>query len=421
MNKLLISLTLLTLPFSYCAAEDSALDRLGAAGVSGPAPAAVPAPEPVADRSAAPAARKEWTVMVFLNAKNDLERFGMQDFNEMERVGSTDQVSVVVEMGRMAGYDASDGDWTGVRRYYVTRDSDTRRITSRVVENMGSVNMGDADELRKFVAWAKQRYPANRYALVVWNHGSGWLRGNPAPYEGKGISYDDETGNNIDTPQLRRSIADAGGVDLLASDACLMQMAEVAYEVRGAAKYMVGSEETEPGAGYDYRKVLLPLTLLPSMSTANFGRVIVAAYWDNNKIGRTVATHSILDLSKATGLAQRMHAFARTAMASPDKAAIQAARNAAQRYAIGDNKDLRHFAQLVADRATDQNLKAAARSLVSFIDDELVVLNMTSIIPRSNSGGIAAYLPTGAVSPDFAALQLSQGTQWDEFLAWQAR
>ena len=428
MKTIFLTLSLLALLPQPPRAEDFGLDRLGAsafaeAGQGVPVPLEAVAAEDRAAAPAAPAAAKDWTVMVFLNAKNDLERFGLQDMNEMETVGSSGRVNVVVQMGRMAGYDSSDGNWTGVRRYYVTKDSDNTRIASRVVQDMGRLNMGDADELRKFIVWAKRQYPARRYALVVWNHGNGWLRGNPADYEGasKGISFDDETGNNIDTPQLRRALADAGGVDILASDACLMQMAEVAYEVRRAARFMVGSEETEPGAGYNYSRLLSPLVREPGMGAEAFGRVIVDAYWLGNLIGRGVATHSLLDLSKAGNLATRMDAFARAAMASTDKAVLRQARADAQKYAIDDNKDLRHFASLVQDRASSRALKSAAAALVNQIDGELVLLNRSSILPRSNSNGIAVYLPAGRVNGNFAALALAADTQWDEFLAWLNR
>ena len=366
------------------------------------------------------AAQKEWTVMVFLNAKNNLESYGMKDMNEMETVGSTSKVNVVVQMGRMAGFDDSDGDWRGVRRYYVTRDLNPWRITSPVVQDLGRVNMGDSRELTKFVQWAKANYPAKQYLLVLWNHGSGWDKGNPVRDENKGISFDDETGNNIDTPQLRRVLAAAGGVDVLASDACLMQMAEVAYEVKDGARFIVGSEETEPGAGYAYYKVLFPLSINPTMSAESLGRVIVAAYWDSNPIGFSVATHSILDGSRVAELGRRMDEFARAAMASGEKAKIKEARDAAQKYAVDDNKDLHHFASLVAAKTGDAELRAKARALATHISGELVLLNMTSILPRSNSNGIAAYIPGSWYDRDFNELRLARDTQWDEFLQWVA-
>ncbi len=382
-------------------------------------------PEPAFQKSypgaADKAVQKEWTFMVFLNAKNNLEKYGMDDINEMETVGSSSKVNVVVELGRMAGNDDSDGDWKGVRRYYVTQGLNPFRITSQLVQDMGSANMGDARELLDFITWTKERYPAKRYALIMWNHGSGWIKGNPTNY-GKGISYDDETGNNIDTPQLGKVLAAAGGVDLLASDACLMQMAEVAYEVKDSASFMAGSEEVEPGSGYSYDKILLALTIAPYMGAEALGRVLVAAYWHSNSIGFLVpTTHSLLDLSKAAGLAERMDRFAEAAMASGDKKAIRNARQAVQSYATQTNKDLRHFAQLVAGGTADSKLKAAARDLSYYIDNSLVLFNVTSVLPASNSNGIAVYLPAGYLDPDYLDLKMGRDTRWPEFLEWQMK
>ena len=58
-----------------------------------------------------------------------------------------------------------------------------------------------------------------------------------------------------------------GKVDVLAFDACLMQMAEVAYEVKDLADYVVGSEETEPGPGYPYDPFLAGLLGHASLKT----------------------------------------------------------------------------------------------------------------------------------------------------------
>ena len=119
----------------------------------------------------------EWTIMVFINGKNDLERFAMKDLNEMEMVGSTAKMNIVVEMGRMDGYDASDGDWKGTRRFLIKKDTDTAKVTSPVVEDLGKVDMGDYKSLAAFGKWAKKKYPAKKYMLIVWNHGSGWEKG----------------------------------------------------------------------------------------------------------------------------------------------------------------------------------------------------------------------------------------------------
>lgn len=382
----------------------------------------LPVPSMEVEKSASTSSlpQKEWTIMVFMNAKNNLEKYGIGDMNEMERVGSNSKLNVVVEMGRMEGYDSSNGDWKGVRRFYIEndlmKDPLGTTINSPMIENLGSINMGDYREVIKFVKWAKTRYPAKRYMLVLWNHGGGWTKDNPVA--DKGISYDEETGNNIDTPQLGKIVREAGKLDIMASDACLMQMAEIAAEVRGSVDYLVGSEETEPGAGYTYYKILAPLVVNPAMSPESLARIIVKAYWDSNFISSGVATHSVIKMSETGGLLTRMDSFARAAMASGEKAKIKQARDEAQKYAIDDNKDLKHFADLVAAKSSNEQLKSAARNLSSFIQNNLIIENKTSIIPSSNSNGVAVYLPAAFVDGDYAEIKLAKETQWDEFLKW---
>jgi hypothetical protein len=54
-----------------------------------------------------PTAKALWTVLVFLNADNNLESFGVRDFREMARIGSTDKVNVIVQMDRNPGFSAT--------------------------------------------------------------------------------------------------------------------------------------------------------------------------------------------------------------------------------------------------------------------------------------------------------------------------
>jgi hypothetical protein len=84
----------------------------------------------------------------------------------------------------------------------------------------------------------------------------------------KGISYDDETNHHITTPQMGAMLKGINGVDVYGSDACLMQMPEVDYELKDSVDYIVGSEETEPGDGYTYNTFLGPLAARPAMTPA---------------------------------------------------------------------------------------------------------------------------------------------------------
>ena len=174
---------------------------------SSAAPAAIPVPVDFAADDSAPLAEKEWTVMVFMNGKNNLEGDALADINEMEKAGSSAGVNVIVEVGQFTG--------DRMARYYITKDTQAAVIASPVLGAAASIDMGDPASVKDFALWAEKRFPARKYMLVLWDHGTGWLKGNPAPARSsaKGISEDWITKHNIDTPQLGRLVKDieAGG------------------------------------------------------------------------------------------------------------------------------------------------------------------------------------------------------------------
>jgi len=286
-TKILLLTAVCALP---CAAQAASFDFDGAGGVKTSAPvfsAAIPEAPAPEQRALA-----EWTIMVYMNAKNNLEASAIKDINEMETVGSTDKVNILVEAGRIDGYDTSNGDWKSTRRYRIARDADAAKIGSPVLADLGKTDMGDYRNIAAFGKWAKANYPAKRYMFIVWNHGTGWIRTNS-----RGISYDEETGNHVNTPQLGSAMREIGGVDLYASDACLMQMVEVAYEMRGSAALIAGSVETEPMDGFNYAALLSPLAAVPSMSPEQLGRILVDSFIAQYVSPSRGATYSFIKAS----------------------------------------------------------------------------------------------------------------------------
>lgn len=217
---------------------------------------------------------KEWTVIVFLNADNNLHAAGIDDINEMERIGSNDKINIVVQFDGK-----NEGDTV---RYLIGKD-ESSSVSSKILEKMGEIDMGSWINFRDFVMWAIDNYPAKKYAAVVWNHGSGWIKTQFPDNLLMGISYDDDSYNHMTTPELGmalKGISDHLGrkIDIYGSDACLMGMLEVAYELREYADFVVGSEETEPFDGWAYDDMLSILASKPHMSAEELARAIVMSY-----------------------------------------------------------------------------------------------------------------------------------------------
>ena len=357
----------------------------------------------------------EWTIMVFVNGKNSLEPFVFTDMNEMEAVGSSSKLNIVVEAGSL-GVETTPGNWKGTRRFLIAKDSNAAKLTSPVVQDMGKVDMGDYKSVIDFGNWAKKTYPANHYMLIIWNHGGGWLKSVNAIVN-KGISYDDETGNHINTPQMGLILKGIGGVDVYGSDACLMQMAEVVYEIKDYATYIVGSEETEPGDGYTYNTFLGPLAAKPAMTPAELAKTAVEAYANHYQASGEGSTQSFVKSAAIPGLLDAVNAFSYAITQAGDKSVVKKAMNSAQSYAITENKDLYHFAQLVTAGTKSADVKAKGKALMNYITGTLVMDNRTTG-NYSNSHGIAIYMPQMSPENGYADLAWAKYSNWDEFINW---
>ena len=196
-------------------------------------------------------------------------------------------------------------------------------------ENLGTdVDSGSPQTLLDFIRWAKAKAPADRYALIIWNHGSGW---DPLDFDelyehvkavgvtpreldvraasqlgrslfrptletaltlpnagARAIASDDGTGHSLDTLELGEVLAKAHTLlgrplDLLGMDACLMSCLEVAYQSASDVRAVVSSEELEPGDGWPYDKILGDLRSNPGMDGAALGRVVVKRYVESYK------------------------------------------------------------------------------------------------------------------------------------------
>ncbi len=361
-------------------------------------------------------ALKKWTVMVFVNAKNNLESYGLSDVNEMEMIGSSDEVNIVAELGRLPGYSSADGDWKGSRRYLIEKDANKYAITSPVLMEIPDSDMGSWEYLVGFTKWSMEKFPAENYMLVVWNHGSGWNKDNMFE-SSKGLSYDDTTGNHMTTPEIRLALEKIGKIGIFSMDACLMQMAEVAYEIKDYTEYVIASEETEPADGYTYDTFLGPLVNNPNMDGAELSKATVDSYIAHYASAGRSGTQSSIKTSGFNGFVSLLNDWINTAMAANEKEAVVNAKNGAQDFYYSSNKDIYHFVQLVAQNTKNEGLIAKSNNLLKFMKDNLISYNNTTGYSYDNAYGLAVYMPSYS-SSSYGVLKWAADTQWDEFIAW---
>ena len=268
--------------------------------------------------------KAQWGVLVYIAAHNNLEQLGRRSLAQILDVGSTPQLKLA------ALYDGPHG----AARYIAGEPGQPA-----VEEPLGDFDSGDPAALLDTARWAFEQCPAERYALVLWSHGSGWrpedraggtfsawtpeelariareARGDDAvsPNElaqraGQGgsmalfrstlarilrqddpadraICFDDGSRHSLDTLELERVVREVVGIigqplDLLGVDACVMATLEVACQVREHVCYLVASEELVPGRSWPYDTILGALRAAPATSARDLAALVVQHYVD---------------------------------------------------------------------------------------------------------------------------------------------
>jgi len=405
-----------------------------------------------------------------------LERDIMMDLNEMEMIGSTDQVMIVSQVDRFRGGYSGDGNWDSTRRYLVTYDDDLNNVGSELLMDLGELNMGDANTLSDFLTWAIQSFPADKHILIMSDHGMGWPGGwsDPSPAQRdrstnaplvSAMKDDIIYLNELETA-LDRAIQNTGidKFDLIGLDACLMSQMEVYTALAPYARYAVASEETEPGLGWAYTAFLSLMVYNPDVTSEEIAANIVESYisqdqrvvddqaradflaqnssgggWYVNRMSAQQLaaqleqniTLTAVNLDDLPLLLNAVNQFSYY-LQNVDQRAVAQARGYAQSYTsiFGSNVppsfiDLGHFAALTAKYAADSATRDQANNILSALSRVVVAEKHGPSKPGST--GIAIYFPnsqlystasTGMASYSVIAESFSKASLWDDFLGY---
>ena len=319
------------------------------------------APAETAPSDAGPG--RAWTVAVWMDGDNDLEPAIPGDLDELER-GASDGTAIVVQVDRIPGYTSADGDWTGTRRYEIVPGTE-RGVGSPSIADLGEVDMGDGEALAAFLLWAEATYPAERFAVVLWNHGAGFS-----------IANDDTSGSSIDLHDgelaaALQPLVDARGepIDVVAFDACNMGQWEVAESLVGQARVVTASEAFVGLRGYAYDEVFPALS--PDADAAELGDRLA---WSAGAFNREL-THAAISVEEVPPLTRAIDALAGVWLDDPTRYAdFRRARTEARG---ADRKweefwlDLGSFADAAA-ASTDPEIAEAALAVREALDDAVI-------------------------------------------------
>lgn len=366
--------------------------------------------------SFAQAPKKEWTFLIFLNGHNNLSSFGEMNVKDMEKIGSSKDLNIIVEWG------TSTSKIT--KRLYVEKSTDPKKVTSKSVKEMTNYDMGNYKNLQSFVRWGVQNYPANHYFIAVWNHGSGWRRTVTTPTV-RDISFDDNSGNRITTEQLGLAMADAKAaigrnVDIYGSDACLMQMVEVAGEMKDSVDYFVGSQETIPAEGWPYAPFLSKWSKTPTMTPREVAILLSKEYVAGYKAGgvygsKTGITFSAWDMTKLSSAYAAIGNLATNlnSLKAADLAKVKKVVPKALSFSYSDYVDLGDFAKQVKSLKLASVKTDLLTDVQNKIDD--VVLTTDNGSGFEAATGMSVWLPIAANKNQarYDKLQFSRATGWN--------
>lgn len=356
----------------------------------------------------------KWTYMVFIAGDNNLSTAAIGDINEMETVGSTGSVNIVVQAEFSQVYSVGFTVPENTVRGKITKDSDTSTISSTLTD-IGNQNMGKKETLTEFIKWATTHYPADKYALVLWDHGAGWKADEKKGGAVRGALEDATSGSFMSLPDLALAVKDSGAeIDLIDFDACLMAMYEVAYEFNGLTDYMVFSEEVEPGEGNPYDTILAELVKDSDMTAKTFAGHVCSKFKTFYQLQeRTYITKSAVDMAYISSLHEKLRGFVSVANENfnTERPNIQMARDASISYDYPENHDIESFLDELNKNTTDSDIKSQISAIKDVLDDLIIsneVYSPETGDPIIDSCGLAIYLPKKDQVPDSEFAQYSQ-------------
>jgi hypothetical protein len=335
-----------------------------------------------------------WAVYIYMCGSDLESRAGAatQDIKEMLQVTLPANVKVVIETGGALEWrnDAINADELG--RYLYTGSSLMR------ADSQPLANMADPDTVAAFLDFCNREYPAQHQVVVFWDHGGGSLMG----------SEKDELygGDLLSLPEMRAAFnampAASGLYEVVGFDACIMATMDVADVLDEHARYLVGSEESEPAPGWDYEGMLKALAAGVS-DGEQLGREICDSFYGfcENQGKQKDITLSVTDLSRFKVLLAAYEDVGDEALLLAHEqtkdfySAFERAAYASENYGIVDGTvsscDMVDLGDLIRNTA---DLLEGDDALLAALDE--CVLYQVKGEMRSKASGLACYFPYSA-------------------------
>lgn len=344
--------------------------------------------------------KRPTTIMLYMCGTNLETKFGFATEDIREMVASRydpKKANIVILTGGTRKWQVPGMVSQGCNVYRVEGNRLVRYAT------LGNNLLSDPRTLTTFVNYAIQAFPADKYGLVLWNHGGGpvWSYATDE-WAPKG------TKSRIDVPDLHKALANSRlakqKIDFIGFNCCLMATAEVASAVKDFAHYFIAAEESIPGFGWDWRWVR-SLSDRPDAPMLEHVKVIaqrMAAAFEGagNKFHKDFkGTISIIDLDKMAPVEQSLSNLSRATQSifsSHEKAvAYERARKNTKSFGRKDDGSSFDLVDLYdyADKLSTM-FPTETAAVKKAVNDAVVVSHYSKI--SSYATGLTTYVPMEA-------------------------
>jgi hypothetical protein len=361
----------------------------------------------------APLEQADWTLMVYIVGDNNLDEYVPLDIEtELAPTGSNADVSVVALADRLP-----TAEWSQTLLFYVTQGMTA--TPENAVDDWGEANMGDPQTLIDFIEWTKDNYPAEHYALSLWNHGWSWR---------PGMSMYDETNNDtLDQHELDAVLSTVGPIDVIMYDACQMATIENQATVRAYSQAIVASQEWVNWDGIEYELVIPALQANPAMSADELA--VFINYSTSTGKERTYSAVALDERWDALVAAVDDWAYALEAGLPEHRNQYAGAFHGAQTF-WGDPtaRDLYDIASRVYQRVDDPAIQQTSLAVMAAVEG--AVLDEWHVKHYAYAHGISIFLPLKVDDLDDPStlewnefdyyrnvLTFGKMSHWDEFIA----
>lgn len=294
-------------------------------------------------------AKDKWTILVYLcgsdlesgwdddaNRYTDDTYYASLDLNEIKSVsGQPNDVNIVFEAGGSSRWSPTYNSLINANKLNRFHLKNKNYVLDEQITN---ASMGKASTLQSFINWGMETYPAEKTALIFWNHGGGM----------RGVCYDENYDyDRLKNSEVKQALSNSLGsnkLEFIGYDACLMAVQDVAEFNSKYANYMVCSEESESGYGWDYDTWIDDV--YANKSTETILTSIVDGFisdtnslYKQNKWGDSDQTLSWLDLSKMSAYKTAFESFASSL--SSKLSTLGTSKNTFKKWVVGNVK---HYA-----------------------------------------------------------------------------